>query len=229
MALLARVRSFRPRFLLLFPHPTPEIEKRHAKALDLFERRLSQKRGDKTVPASVPNAVAHIQEAVATLRKVRDLLPQEPFATHVVVDTNVLLDDPDLARFTRQAGQRYLAHLLPVVLRELDEHKRAGRNQDLRDAARRADRRLKGLRDNGDVAAGVKVAGEVWAVFEHLEPHADGLPSWLDLTVPDDRLVASTLLLVSRHPRATTVVATGDLNLQTKLAAARLPFIDPEE
>jgi predicted ribonuclease YlaK len=39
-------------------------------------------------------------------------------------------------------GQRYLVYLLPVVLRELDDHKRAGRNQDLREAARRADRRL---------------------------------------------------------------------------------------
>lgn len=229
MDLLARIRSFRPRFLLLFPHPTPEIEKRHTKALDLLERWLSRGQGDKTVPSSVPKAVARIKEALATLRQAKDLLPHESFATHIVVDTNVLLDDPDLARFTEQAGQRYLAHLLPVVLRELDEHKRAGRNQDLRDAARRADRRLKGLRDNGDIALGVKVAGEVWAVFEHLEPHADGLPTWLDLTVPDDRLVASTLLLVSRHPRATILVATGDLNLQTKLAAARLPFIDPDE
>jgi hypothetical protein len=42
-------------------------------------------------------------------------------------------------------GQRYNAHLLPVVLRELDDLKRAGRTQDLRDAAQRADRRLKGL------------------------------------------------------------------------------------
>lgn len=124
---------------------------------------------------------------------------------------------------------RLLQHdLLPVVLREIDDHKRAGRNETLREAARRAERRLKKLRDNGDVSSGVKVAGDVWAVFEHIEPRTEGLPSWLDLTVPDDRLVASVLLLVSRHPGATTTVATGDLNLQTKLSAVRLPFIDPE-
>lgn len=229
MALLGRIRSFRPRFLLLFPHPTPVVEKRHEEALNRLERWLTRDGSDTSVPSSVPQAADAAREAVATLKRVADLLPEELFATHLVVDTNVLLDDPDLGRFTTQAGRRYLAHLLPVVLRELDEHKRAGRNQDLRDAARRADRRLKGLRDNGDVAIGVKVAGEVWAVLEHLEPHADGLPSWLDLSVPDDRLVASTLLLVSRHPRATTVVVTDDLNLQTKLAAARLPYIDPDE
>ncbi|MCU1493847.1 MAG: hypothetical protein JWO62_1611 [Acidimicrobiaceae bacterium] len=65
------------------------------------------------------------------------------------------------------------------------------------------------------------------AVFEHLEPRADRLSSWLDLDVPDDRFVASTLLLQSSHPGSRVYVATSDLNLQTKLAAAGLPFIEP--
>jgi rRNA maturation endonuclease Nob1 len=90
----------------------------------------------------------------------------------------------------------------------------------------KADRRLKGLRDNGDVRIGVRVAGDVFAVFEHIEPNADGLPSWIDLSVPDDRLVASALLLQSRHPGSAVHVATGDLNLQTKLAAVGLPFTE---
>lgn len=88
-----------------------------------------------------------------------------------------------------------MVHLLPVVLRELDDLKRAGRTEDLRESARRADRRLKGLRSNGNVQAGVRVSGEVHAVFEHIEPRNNKLPSWLDLTVPDDRFVASSMLL----------------------------------
>jgi hypothetical protein len=229
MTLLGRVWSFRPRFLLLFPHPTPEVEKRHEQALQLLEQWLSRSNSDRSIPSAIPQAIDALRQAIATLRKAADLLPEELFTTHLVVDTNVLLDNPDLARFTEQVGRRYLVHLLPVVLRELDEHKRAGRNQDLRDAARRADRRLKGLRDNGDVAVGVKVAGDVWAVFEHIEPRVDGLPLWLDLSVPDDRLVASALLLVSRHPAATNAIVTGDLNLQTKLAAVQIPYLDPDE
>lgn len=141
----------------------------------------------------------------------------------------MLLDDPDLTQFTKRLGRRYLVHLLPVVLRELDDHKRAGRTPELREAAKRADRRLKGLRDNGDVTTGAKVAGDVWAIFEHIEPRTAGLPSWLDLGVPDDRFIASTLRIVSQHPSATTLAATGDLNLQTKLAATGLPFLDPED
>ncbi|MFK4122939.1 hypothetical protein [Streptomyces longwoodensis] len=81
-------------------------------------------------------------------------------------------------------------------------------------------------RTNGDVQRGVRVAGDVHAVFEHIEPKGDGLPNWLDLDVPDDRLVASTLLLQSRHPGSSVYVASDDINLQTKLAAVGLPFIE---
>jgi len=66
----------------------------------------------------------------------------------------------------------------------------------------------------------------VYAVFEHIEPRDDRLPSWLDLTVPDDRFTASSLLLQAEHPGPALYVATGDMNLQTKLAVIGLPFIE---
>jgi hypothetical protein len=52
MSLLARVRDFRPRFELLFPHPTPEFTKRHGESLDRLERWLVRDRGDHSVPAT---------------------------------------------------------------------------------------------------------------------------------------------------------------------------------
>ncbi|MER5927872.1 hypothetical protein [Streptomyces mirabilis] len=64
------------------------------------------------------------------------------------------------------------------------------------------------------------------AVLEHIESKGDGLPNWLDLDVSDDRFVASALLLQSRHPGSAIYVATRDINLQTKLAAVGLPFIE---
>lgn len=74
--------------------------------------------------------------------------------------------------------------------------------------------------------AGARVAGDIYAIFEHIEPNSDGLPDWLDLDVPDDRFVASSLLLQAQHPGSRLYVATNDLNLQTKLAAVGLPFIE---
>ncbi|MFF2136372.1 PIN domain-containing protein [Streptomyces sp. NPDC058193] len=91
-----------------------------------------------------------------------------------MVDTNVLLDDPDVAIHAPLLGKRYMVHLMPAVLRELDDHKRAGRNPDIRDAAQKADRRLKGARTNGDMRRGVRVAGEVHAVSSTLNPRATG-------------------------------------------------------
>ncbi|GGR46434.1 PIN domain-containing protein [Streptomyces netropsis] len=225
MELLGRVREWEPLFRLLFPHPTPEVVKRLDGSLALLRRWLERPR-DTTVPASIDKALDKIRAAGATLRKLGELLPDDTWAVRVAVDTTMLIDDPDVAIYTPLLGKRYMVHLLPVVLRELDDHKLAGRNPDIRDAAKKADRRLKGLRTNGDVLRGVRVAGDVHAIFEHIEPKGDGLPNWLDLDVPDDRFVASALLLQSRHPGSAVYVATTDINLQTKLAAVGLPFIE---
>jgi predicted ribonuclease YlaK len=147
----------------------------------------------------------------------------------LVVDTNALIDCPNLAAYVGALGAEYRVHLLPVVLRELDDLKRSGRTPDLREAAKVADRRLKGLRDNGDVRTGARVEGQVSVVFDHIEPRGERLPNWLDLAVPDDRFVASTLLLQSAHPGSLLYAATSDLNLQTKLTAVGLPFVEPPD
>ncbi|MCX4825869.1 hypothetical protein OG883_39880 [Streptomyces sp. NBC_01142] len=54
----------------------------------------------------------------------------------------------------------------------------------------------------------MKVAGDVHAIFEYIEPRSDARPDWLDLTVPEDWFIASTLLLQSRHPASAWFVAT---------------------
>ncbi len=229
MALLAQVRDLRPRFELLFQHPTPEVSERHAHAFDLLEGWLVRPGNDHTVPGSIETATRQLHAALEVLRDARRLLPDDDVRIRVVADTNALIDCPDLTVYVGELGPRYRVHLLPVVLGQLDDLKRSGRTPELREAARTAVRRLKGLRDAGDVRAGVRVAADITAVFEHIEPRDEGLPGWLDLTVPDDRLVASALLLQSAHPGAPVLVATGDLNLQTKLAAVRLPFIEPPD
>jgi rRNA-processing protein FCF1 len=227
MALLEQVRDLRPRFELLFRHPTPEVAQRHTDAFELLEGWLVRPSGDINAPGSIDSATARTRAAVQTLRDARRLLPDDEMRVRVVVDTNALIDCPDLTVYAEQLGPRYRVHLLPVVLGELDDLKRSGRTPELREAARMAVRRLKGLRDGGDVRTGVRVAGDISAVFEHVEPRSEELPGWLDLDVPDDRLVAAALLLQSAHPGSAVFVATGDLNLQTKLAAVRLPFVEP--
>lgn len=225
MALLKRVRDWTPRFRLLFPHPTPEVTERLEEHLGRMERWLVRGK-DKNLPTNISDAHLMMGATFKTLRELTEMLPTDEYAVRVVVDTNTLIDNPDIAAHTATVGPSYMAHLLPVALRELDEHKRGGKTPDLREGAKKADRRLKGLRTNGNVRDGVKVSGSVYCVFEHIEPKDDNLPSWLDLDVPDDRFVASTLLIQSDHPGSAVYVATGDINLQTKLAAVGLPFVE---
>ncbi|GGP02167.1 hypothetical protein LDL08_38990 [Nonomuraea glycinis] len=226
MTLLQQVREWEPRFRLLFPHPTPTVSKRLDEHIGRLEQWLVREDGEHGIPPTLQGAAAMIGADVADLRALAGLLPLDEYVVRLTVDTNTLIDNPDLAAHVTTLGRRYMAHLLPVVLREIDDLKRGGRNEQLRDAAKRAERRLKALRTNGDVRSGARVAGDVYAVFEHIEPRNDKLPSWLDLTVPDDRFVASSLLLQSAHPGSALYVATSDINLQTKLSAVGLPFIE---
>jgi len=227
MTLLRQVRDWEPRFRLLFPHPTPRVSKRLDKGIGRLNKWLTRGGKGHDVPSTITEAQQKITETIAGLRSLVDLLPTDGYPVRLVVDTNALIDNPDLAAYTADLGAKYVAHLLPVVLREIDELKRSGRNEQVREGARKAEKRLKGIRTNGDMREGVCVAGGVIAKFEHIEPRSDALPAWLDMTVPDDRLVASTLLLQSEHPGCAMYVATSDINLQTKLAAVGLPFVEP--
>jgi rRNA-processing protein FCF1 len=226
MALLAKLRPWGVRFRLLFTDPTPTVMKRINDGLDLLERWLVRSGRDQSLPGTLGSASDKVAEAVEDLDRLLDLVPADAYPVRLLVDTNSLIDDPDLARYVPMLGPSYLVHVIPVVLGEIDNLKRAGRTPELREHANRANRRLKGLRDNGDVSVGARVSGEVYAIFDFREPVRDGLPSWLDLSVPDDRLIAAALRLQSDHPGSALFVATSDLNLQTKLAAVGLPFIE---
>lgn len=227
MSLLRKMRDWEPRCRLLFPHPTPHVKKRLDHNLRRMEKWLTRGKASNSTPPTIEQARQMIAENIRSLRELFDLLPADVHPVRLVVDTNALIDNPDLAAYADQLGGDYVAHLLPVVLREIDEQKRAGRNEAVREGAKRAERRLKGIRTNGDVREGVRVQGNVIAKFEHIEPRSDALPDWLDLTVPDDRFVASALLLQSQHPASALYVGTSDINLQTKLSAVGIPYVEP--
>ena len=104
MALLGRLRAIRSRFELLFPHPTPAIQSRHTKAFEHLERWAAREGRDKGIPESIGAAQAQAAESFCELQSASELLGPDQWAVRVVVDTNVLLEDPDLAQFTSQVG-----------------------------------------------------------------------------------------------------------------------------
>lgn len=228
MELLRQLRDWAPRFRLLFPHPTPTVQRGMDGGVRLLDDWLVREgRVKHRAPQGIPEAVTQLKNSLAALRELVQLLPQDDWAVRVVVDTNCLIDDPDVTVYRDAVGSPgYMVHLLPVVLREIDDLKRGHNRPEGREAAKRANRRLKAMRDNGDVRKGARIAGDIYAVFEHTEPRGEGLPAWLDLDVPDDRFIASALLLQSAHPGSKLYAATSDINLQTKLAVVGLPYVE---
>ncbi|MCA9240220.1 MAG: hypothetical protein KDA37_08475, partial [Planctomycetales bacterium] len=227
MSALRELTEVEPLVRLLFPHPVGRVEKQLNGTFKLLRGWMTRKKPSHSVPSSIDVAVAKVRSEMAAVRGLVEQLPADSHPVRLAVDTNALIDCPDLSIYTGGLGPRYRAHLMPVVLGELDDLKRSGRTPELREAAAKAVKRLKGLRANGDPRAGVRVAGDVSAVFEHIEPASGDLPGWLDLTVPDDRFIASALLLQCAHPGSAVYAATGDINLQNKLSAVGIPFIEP--
>jgi predicted ribonuclease YlaK len=117
--------------------------------------------------------------------------------------------------------------LVPTVSAELNRLKVEGRTPELRDKVQAVIRRIKGLRDRGSLAAGVAVTHTVRFVSQANEPDFSRMPSWLDRTNNDDRILASAIALHGSHAASTVVLITSDLNLQTKADAAGLPYVEP--
>jgi hypothetical protein len=185
MELLRRVRDWEPRFRLLFPYPTPKVAERMTDDMEHLQRWLIRDDyWDRSIPSTIDEAQQKLTATMNDIRGLFTMLPSDEYPTRLVVDTNALIDNPDVAAYTDALGDKYVVHLLPVVLGELDELKRAGRNEIVRSGAQRAVQRLKGIRHNGDVLQGVRVQKNVMAKFEHIEPSGTDLPDWLDLNGP---------------------------------------------
>jgi predicted ribonuclease YlaK len=120
-------------------------------------------------------------------------------------------------------------HLVPTVLAEIDNLKDQGRIPEVREKAAKLATRIKGLRDRGKLTQGVPVAGRITAIADPRDPSFEHLPAWLDSSTPDDRILASALVLQAAHPSAVVVLVAVDINIQNKAEACGLPYSEPIE
>jgi rRNA maturation endonuclease Nob1 len=229
MRLAARYHAWFDRFGLLFTHPTPDVAS-DIKEVDEFVRRWTERPGtwDHSIPRTIDAAKQVAAKQFETFDRLLDIASRAGSDTlRLVPDTNAFIRNPDLASYACTApSPTFTVHLAPTVLAELDDLKDRGRNQELRDQAQGVVRRLKGLRDKGNLATGVKVTKTITVQTEAREVDVLGVLDWLDPAVPDDRLLAAALRLQSDHPSGAVVLVTSDLNLQNKADAVGLPYIE---
>ena len=228
MKLLGRYDAWTQRVRLLFPHPTPHVEERLA-GVDEFARRWIGRPDtyDHDIPQTIELAKVVASRKLDLFDELLDIAEKSGTdELRLIPDTNALLRNPDLASYERVINAGFRVHLVPTVLKELDELKDRGKSPELRNSAQSVVRRLKGFRDRGDVASGVKVTKTITVQFDAREVGVASVLDWLDPSVADDRILAAALKLQSEHPGGTVVLVTSDLNLQNKADAVGLPYLE---
>jgi hypothetical protein len=209
----------------------PELAETVREAHDFVTRWLRRDGWDHDVPRTTAEAKSVAARKIAPLREALEVLGgMGATGVHVVPDTSALLDNPDLAAYAGPIGaDAFTVHLLPQVLAELDDKKESARTPEIRDRARTVIRRIKGLRDHGDLSTGVALTKTIRVMAEARDPRFRSLPDWLDPTVPDDRVIAGALELQGQHPSAAVVLVASDINIQNKAHFAGLPFVEPPD
>ncbi len=145
----------------------------------------------------------------------------------VLPDTNALLRAPEPVDYRQTLeSDAFTFAVVPAVLSELDDLKRARHGQAVGEKAEKAIRILKGFRAQGHVLNGVTVSKTIVVRMIAAEPRMTDLPSWLDPKSKDDRIIATALEIQRTDPFAIVVLATGDINLQNKAEMAFLPCVD---
>jgi PhoH-like ATPase len=128
----------------------------------------------------------------------------------VVIDTNVILFDAFAIRKFLDAD----IHIPISVIEEVDRFKRDlgenGRN------ARQFSRFIDDLRAQGPLAKGVRLDGSSSVVYIITDMHTDDIPSDLEPTKVDNRILATAFSLQKRYPEATVELITKDINLRIK-------------
>lgn len=182
------------------------------------------------LPRTIAEAKIKVREAARPVQQALERLASSGGQLVVVPDTNVLLSFPDVVSYGSSVGQaKYMVVLVPSVLRELDEHKMNHRNPDVREKAQKFAKRIKGWRNQGDLALGVKVQGDVLVRVEGRELDFASTLSWLQRDIEDDRILASVLELQRAAPGDRVMLITGDTVMLAKADAARVPTVDEPE
>jgi hypothetical protein len=147
-----------------------------------------------------------------------------------VPDTNALLHNTALEKWSFDDTPRFTLVLLPVVLSELDSLKVNHRNESVRDKSEKMIRQIKEYRRRGSLANGVPILkgkSQLEAIAK--EPNTESSLEWFDMSNNDDRFLAGVVDLMRSRPRSPVLIVTRDINLQNKAEFARIPFLEPPE
>ncbi|MFN2464503.1 MAG: PhoH family protein [Candidatus Dormibacteria bacterium] len=138
-----------------------------------------------------------------------------------VLDTNVLLHDPD----SLTAFEENDLVIPLVVIEEIDSQKK--RQDEIGRAARRVAHHLDELRHVGKLSEGVGTIGGGKLKVEIHDSTAD-MPGELDLRKPDNQIIAVAAQVKRANPRRPVILVSKDINVRIKAEALDIPAEDYE-
>jgi hypothetical protein len=215
---------------LLFSNDTEKKQSDLEKTIKRAEVWIHQDQWDHSIPKTIAEAKQVFREKVMPLREALVVFHCENPTVFLIPDTNILIKHPEVETYGKYIGvDEYTVWLVPTVLQEIDQHKVNHRVEEVREKAKKFSNRLKGWRNQGQLATGVKVQGAVFIRAEGKEPDFKKTISWLQLDIQDDRILASVLEIQRRFPSAVVVLVTSDTNMLTKADAALIQTADFED
>ncbi len=144
----------------------------------------------------------------------------------LVIDTSALLDVPNFHNYVQIEGINASRVIVPsTVLRELDNLCHA-KDEGKQKKAKEARMQIKSLQTQGKLTEGISVECLVIQTLA-VEPDFKQTLRWLDSTINDDRIIASSLEVQIKYPSDYVVIVTGDSVLHSKAEMAKLPYCEP--
>lgn len=215
-------------FCLLFRDATKEIE-HEIKNTNEFIESWIEKKGSWDVPSTIQEAKSMFQEKIEKYYELMALLDtSKENKLMLIPDTNALIIAPDVVQYSEVVGEvKYTIIIFPTVTQELDNLKISHRDIQFRNKVDSVIRRLKGLRQQGNLLKGVTVNKTITVRMNAKEPNFNNTLNWLDPKNNDDRIIASSLELQWAYPSNKIVLVTADVNLQNKAEFAKLPYVEP--
>jgi rRNA-processing protein FCF1 len=130
--------------------------------------------------------------------------------TILIIDTNVLLSDPQ-ALFVYPEAEIIVPQ---TVLTELDKIKMARNDREVRFRGREVSRILFELSEHSPLLEGVALDNN--AIVKVSQYDAEDFPAALNPKNADDRILGSALQARKKHPDARVILLTNDLNMLLK-------------
>ncbi|SRR6266487_416697 len=230
LKLLRAYLSWYEQFRMLF-YNSPEMLQgeliiAHSETLALIE-----KKNGSYVPSTIDQAKKTFQEHMQTYHRLLGLFTSSDNPIIILVpDTNALIKAPELSSYAAVVERaEYTVVILPTVLSELDKLKITHRSEEFRGKVESVIRRLKGLRQQGNMQEGVTVNRTVTVKMIAKEPDFKRTLSWLDPENNDDRIIAATLEVQRDEPSNIVILVSADINHQNKAEMANIPFIEPPD